>query len=106
MVDGVHFADHLYVVALGIGIDVTKHPLSVIEGSTENPTLVNDLLVCLRKHCLDVTRPVLVVIDCAKALTTAVQAVFDHPNYPSLSTAQVHKHQNQITKSASRADAA
>src|ERR1035438_6936361 len=36
MVDGVHFADHLLVVALGIGIDGTKHPLAVVEGSTEN----------------------------------------------------------------------
>ena len=27
MIDGVHFADHLCVVALGIGIDGTKHPL-------------------------------------------------------------------------------
>jgi hypothetical protein len=26
MIDGVHFADHLCVVALGIGIDGTKHP--------------------------------------------------------------------------------
>ena len=32
MIDGVHFADHLCVVALGIGIDGTKHPLAVVEG--------------------------------------------------------------------------
>ena len=38
MIDGVHFADHLCVVALGIGIDGTKHPLAVVEGSTENTT--------------------------------------------------------------------
>ena len=48
MVDGVHFADHLCVVAMGIGIDGTKHPLAVVEGSTENATLVTDLLVGLR----------------------------------------------------------
>ena len=40
MIDGVHFADHLCVVALGIGIDGTKHPLAVVVGSTENTTLV------------------------------------------------------------------
>ena len=34
MLDGVHFADHLCVVALGIGSDGTKHPLGVVEGST------------------------------------------------------------------------
>jgi len=44
MVDGVHFADHLCVVALGIGIDGTKHPLGLVEGDTENATVVKDLL--------------------------------------------------------------
>jgi hypothetical protein len=38
MVDGVHFAEHTCVVALGIGIDGTKHPLALVEGSTENAT--------------------------------------------------------------------
>jgi len=36
MVDGVHFGEHCCVVALGIDIDGTKHPLSLVEGSTEN----------------------------------------------------------------------
>jgi hypothetical protein len=40
MIDGVHFADHLCVVALGIDINGTKHPLALAEGSTENTTLV------------------------------------------------------------------
>jgi len=79
MVDGVHFAEHCCIVALGIGIDGTKHPLGVVEGSTENATVVTDLLTNLRERGLDVTRPVLVVIDGAKALAAAVKAVFDHP---------------------------
>ena len=33
MIDGVHFGEHLCVVALGIGIDGTKHPLGLAEGS-------------------------------------------------------------------------
>jgi len=64
---------------MGIGIDGTKHPLAVVEGSTENATLVTDLLVGLRDRGLDVTRPLLVVIDGSKALSAAVRAVFDHP---------------------------
>jgi hypothetical protein len=32
MVDGVHFAGHCCVVALGIDIDGTKHPLAVVDG--------------------------------------------------------------------------
>ena len=38
MIDGMHFADHLRVVALGIG--GTRHPLGVVEGSTGNATVV------------------------------------------------------------------
>jgi transposase-like protein len=47
MIDGVHFAEHLCVVALGIGIDGTKHPLGLVEGDTENTTVVRDLLADL-----------------------------------------------------------
>jgi putative transposase len=95
MVDGVHFADHLCVVALGIGIDGTKHPLAVMEGSTENTTLVTDLLVGPRDRGLAVTRPILVVIDGAKALAAAAKAVFDHP---ILARCQLHKIRNVEAK--------
>ena len=60
-VDGVHFGEHTCVVALGIGIDGTKHPLSLVEGSTENATLVRELLVGLRERGLDTTCPMLAV---------------------------------------------
>src|SRR5688500_4556424 len=79
MVDGVHFGEHCCVVAMGIGIDGTKHPLALVEGSTENATLVTDLIVGLRERGLDVTRPILVVLDGSKALRRAVRDVFDHP---------------------------
>ncbi len=45
MVDGVHFGQHCCVVALGIDIDGVKHPVSLVEGSTEDATLVTELLV-------------------------------------------------------------
>lgn len=91
MIDGVHFADHLCVVALGIGIDGVKHPLTVVEGSTENTTLVRGLLVGLRDRGLDVTRPILAILDGAKALTAAVKEVFDHP---VIARCQIHKLRN------------
>jgi putative transposase len=91
MVDGVHFGEHCCVVALGIGIDGTKHPLALVEGSTENATLVTDLLVGLRERGLDVTRPILCVIDGAKALRRAVLDVFDHP---VIARCQLHKLRN------------
>ena len=79
MVDGVHFGEHTCVVALGIGIDGTKHPLAVEEGSTENATLVTDLITGLRDRGLDVTKPILAVLDGGKALSRAVKDVFDKP---------------------------
>src|SRR5215210_5950215 len=91
MVDGVHFGEHCCVVALGIGIDGTKQPLALAEGSTENATLVCDLLVGLRERGLDVARPLLVVIDGSKALARAVRDVFDHP---VIQRCQLHKIRN------------
>ncbi|HSK32326.1 MAG TPA: IS256 family transposase [Propionicimonas sp.] len=91
MVDGVHFAESCCVVALGIDIDGTKHPLAVVEGSTENATLVTKLCVDLRERGLDVTRPTLVVLDGSKALRRAVLDVFDHP---VLARCQLHKVRN------------
>ena len=79
MVDGVNFAGHCCVVALGIDCDGVKHPLAVAEGDTENSTLVTGLLAGLRDRGLDVTKPILCVLDGAKALSSTVKAVFDHP---------------------------
>jgi putative transposase len=91
MVDGVHFGEHTCVVALGIDIHGTKHPLSLVEGSTENTTLVTELIVGLRKRGLDITRPILVVLDGSKALRRAVLDVFDRP---VLGRCQLHKIRN------------
>jgi putative transposase len=91
MADGVHFGEHTCVVALGIGIDGTKHPLAVEEGSTENATLVTGLITGLRDRGLDVTRPILAVIDGSKALAKAVRDVFDKP---LIARCQQHKIRN------------
>ena len=63
MVDGVTFAEHCCIVALGIDIDGVKHPLAIVEGPTENATLVRTLMVDPRERGLDVTRPILAVLD-------------------------------------------
>ncbi len=88
MIDGVHFADHLCVVALGIGIDGTKYPLGLAEGDTENATVVKDLLAGMRERGLDTTRPLLCVLDGAKALVAGIKAVFDQP---VIQRCQLHK---------------
>jgi transposase-like protein len=91
MIDGVHFGEHVCVVALGIGIDGTKYPLALVDGDTENTTVVTDLLTGLHERGLDVTRSILVVIDGAKALRAAVTRVFDHP---VIGRCQLHKLRN------------
>ncbi|MGV8967861.1 MAG: IS256 family transposase [Cellulomonas sp.] len=91
MVDGVHFAESCCVVALGIDIHGVKHPLALVEGSTENTTLVTELCVGLRERGLDVTRPILAVLDGSKALHRAVVDVFDHP---VMARCQLHKIRN------------
>jgi len=84
------------VVALGIGIDGTTYPLALVEGSTENATLVTELIVGLRERGLDVTTagPGLAVLDGSKALRRAVLDVFDHPVL-----ARGHRHKGRNVKS-------
>jgi transposase-like protein len=65
--------------------------LGLAEGATENATVVRDLLAGLRDRGLEVTRPILVVIDGAKALRRAVSDVFDHP---VIQRCQLHKLRN------------
>jgi hypothetical protein len=48
-----------------------KHPLAIEEGSTENATLVTDLITGLRERGLDVTRPILAMLDGPTALARA-----------------------------------
>jgi putative transposase len=91
LVDGLRVAEHTCVVALGITINGTKVPLALAEGATENATVVGDLLASLRDRGLDTTRPLLVVLDGAKALRRAVTDVFDHP---VIQRCQLHKLRN------------
>ena len=63
----------------------------LVEGSTENATLVTDLLVDLRERGLDVTRPMLVGLDGSKALRKAVVDVLDRP---VIQRCQIHKVRN------------
>ena len=91
LVDGIRVAEHTCVVALGITIDGTKIPLALAEGATENTSVVTDVLTGLRDRGLDTTRPLLVVLDGAKALRRAVTEVFD---YPVIQRCQLHKLRN------------
>src|SRR3954465_4733312 len=91
MIDGWLLGESVCIVALGIDAEGTKHPLALVECSTENATVVTDLLTGLRERGLDVPRPLLVGIDGAKALRKATVDVFDHP---VIQRCQLHKIRN------------
>lgn len=75
MIDGVDFHGRCCVVALGIAVDGVKVPLGLWDGSTENSTVAKELLVNLRERGLDLTQPMLCVIDGSKALRKAINEV-------------------------------
>lgn len=75
MIDGIVFRGRCCVVALGIASDGVKVPLGLWDGSTENATVAKELLVNLRERGLDLSQPMLCVIDGAKALRSAINEV-------------------------------
>jgi len=76
MIDGVHFADHVVLAAIGIDVGGTKHPLGLREGATENAAACKALLADLIERGLATEHSLLFVIDGAKALRKAVSDTF------------------------------
>jgi len=76
MIDGVHFAEHVVLAAIGIDIHGKKHVLGLREGATENPAACKALLADLIERGLAADRTLLFVIDGAKALRKAVTDTF------------------------------
>lgn len=76
MVDGVEFAGETCMAAMVITADGTKIPVGLRHGDTENGTLVTALLADLVARGLDFSGGLLVIIDGAKALASAVKKVF------------------------------
>jgi hypothetical protein len=101
-IDSVQFAESCCVVALGINIERTKHPLALVEGSTENATLVSGLLVDLREWGLDVTRPMLVGIDGSEAAAQGGARRARPPGDPTQSTAQDQKYERPSAATTSQ----
>jgi transposase-like protein len=92
MIDGEHIADHCCVLALAITADGTKVPVGLWEGSTENATVARHLLADLVGRGLDAEDGLLVVIDGAKALASAVTSVFGAK--AAIQRCTVHKRRN------------
>jgi putative transposase len=92
MIDGVHFAEHVVLAAVGIDRSGAKHPLGLREGATENAAACKALLADLIERGLNPDRAMLVVIDGAKALRKAVLEVFGERAL--LQRCQAHKKRN------------
>lgn len=63
LIDGVHFAEHVVLPAVGIDVDAAKHPLRLRERATENAATCKALLEDLIERGLNPSRTILVVID-------------------------------------------
>ena len=94
MIDGVEIAGHTVVIALGIDTKGVKHILGLRQGATENTAVAKGLLEELVERGLAVDRPLLVVIDGAKALRKAVNDVFGAQTPVQRCT--VHKKRNVL----------
>jgi putative transposase len=91
-IDGVEFAGHSVLIALGVTIDGTKTPLGIWAGSTENTVVVTELLSNLVARGLRVEASMLFVIDGGKAIRKALRDVFG--DRAVVQRCQVHKARN------------
>jgi len=93
-IDGHGLGEHLVITAMGLDADGHKHILGIREGATENATVCKELLQDLVDRGLDISKGILVVIDGAKALRSAVKAVFGQNVL--VQRCQVHKMRNVL----------
>ncbi len=79
-VDGMIYADHSVIVAVGVEGNGCKHVLGVMEGATENAVVAKALLESLVERGVSTGVRRLFVIDGSKALRAAIDAVFGEGN--------------------------
>lgn len=91
-IDGIHFADHVVLVALGVDAKGTKHVLGLWEGATENGEACRAMLADLVTRGLDAKVPRLFVIDGSGALRSAIRDTFG--KRALVQRCQVHKIRN------------
>lgn len=94
LIDGLHFRDHVVLLAVGIAADGTKHVLALREGTTENATVCKALLADLRTRGLDLDRPTLFLIDGGTGLRKAIRDTCGALGV--VQRCQVHKRRNVL----------
>ena len=92
MIDGIHFADHVVLVALGIDDKGGKTVIGLHEGATENSASCRSLLRGLVDRGVSSERAMLFVIDGGKGLRKAIRDAWGE--LALIQRCQVHKLRN------------
>jgi transposase-like protein len=92
MIDGKEIDGECVVTALGVDSTGKKHILGLVQGTTENSTVVQHLLDDLVERGLDTAQRMLIVLDGSKALRKAVRKTFGDGS--PVQRCQVHKRRN------------
>ena len=96
-IDGLHIGNDLVLVgALGIDGEGNKHPLSLVEGATENAAVVQALIDNLIERGLDPRVCRLFIVDGAKALTKVLRSTFGR--HTPIQRCQIDKARNVIER--------
>ena len=94
VIDGLHFRDHVVLIALGVDFQGGKHVLALREGTTENATVCKALLADIRERGLDLDQAVLFVIDGGTGLRKAIRDTGGA--MAIVQRCQVHKRRNVL----------
>lgn len=79
-IDGLCFAEHNVICAVGVDVDGKKHVLGLRDGATESARVVTELLEDLVERGIKPGVRRLFVIDGSKALRKAINAVYGENN--------------------------
>ena len=94
VLDGIHVSETVQIVALGVEMSGKKHILGMRQGATENSVVCKELLEDIQTRGLQTNRPMLVLLDGAKALRSAVEETFGARGI--VQRCQLHKRRNVL----------
>jgi putative transposase len=94
MIDGIHFADHVILVALGVDEEGRKTVLGLHEGATENSAACKALLRGIVDRGVSAERAKLFVLDGGKGLKKAVAEMWG--KLAVIQRCQIHKMRNVL----------
>lgn len=94
IIAGLHFRDHVVLLALGVDSQGRKHVRTLRAGTTENATVCKALLTDLRERGLDLDQANLFVIDGGTGLRKAIRESCGAAGV--VQRCQVHKRRNVL----------